>query len=65
MQVRLSSGIKGKNLFENENISLAANTRHIITPNWNDPKLPVTIYVDLEDDGSIDDSIFVVNNYSY
>ncbi|MCB9248522.1 MAG: hypothetical protein H6613_08235 [Ignavibacteriales bacterium] len=53
----------GKNVFENDNIQLEANSRHIISPDWNDLRIPVKkIYVDLGDDGSIDDSIFVVNN---
>ncbi len=48
-------------LFENSSIALEANSTHTIVPNWNNLGLPIPIYIDLGNNGTIDDTIFVNN----
>jgi hypothetical protein len=54
----------GKAVFEHKGITLPAGTGHKIVPDWGDlVGAPVKIYIDTGNDGSIDDSIFVENEY--
>jgi hypothetical protein len=43
------------------NITLAANSAHIIRPDWADVRRPVTILVDLGNNGTIDDTLRIGN----
>ena len=48
--------------FENSNITLEANSSHQIVPDWSDlQNQPVQIYIDLGNDGTIDDTITIKN----
>ena len=61
--IRRVSGA-GETVFEYGGITLEAGTGHIIVPDWEDlVSTPVKIYIDNGNDGSIDDSIFVENEY--
>ena len=52
-------------VFEHSEISLESNSSHEISPVWEDLQdQPVTIYVDLGNDGTIDDSLIVDNQYT-
>jgi probable HAF family extracellular repeat protein len=54
-----SSGIYN---FGNYSIIIAGNSAHQVVPDWNDlQNQPVKILIDLGNDGTIDDSIFVKN----
>ncbi len=48
-------------LFIQPTVNLGAASSHIIVPNWNNLALPVRIYIDHGNNGTIDDSIFVQN----
>ena len=47
--------------FEHPSITLAAGSSHEIVPDWTDLSQPVTIYVDLGNNGTIDDTLLVAN----
>ncbi len=47
--------------FNHNLVSIAANSTHQVAANWDDLNQSVTIYIDLDNDGSIDDSTMVVN----
>lgn len=52
----------GYYVFENSSIPISQNSGHQIVPDWNDlQNEPVKILIDLGNDGTIDDSIFVQN----
>ena len=52
----------GQFVFENSLVSLSQNSGHQIVPDWNNlQNEPVKILIDLGNDGTIDDSIFVKN----
>jgi hypothetical protein len=52
----------GQFVFENSLVSLTQNTGHQIVPDWNDlQNEPIKILIDLGNDGTIDDTIFVKN----
>ena len=49
--------------FERQNVSLAANSTHTIAPDWAGlDSIPVTIYIDTGNDGTVDDSLVVDND---
>jgi probable HAF family extracellular repeat protein len=51
-----------KDIFEYSQISLGNNSSHHVVPDWNDlQNQPVKILIDLGNNGTIDDSIFVKN----
>jgi len=56
-----SASALSNNFFEHADITLAANSAHTIAPDWNDLSVPIPIYVDLGNDGSVDDTIFAAN----
>ena len=61
MQVRMESD-QGQAFFLHYSVPLAANSGHQIVPDWNKlESSPVKILIDLGNDGTIDDSIFVDN----
>jgi hypothetical protein len=48
--------------FLNDNVTLAANTTHKLVPNWGDfADLMLTIYVDEGNNGTIDDTLEIIN----
>jgi len=48
--------------FLNDNVSLSANTTHKLVPNWGDfADLFLTIYVDEGNNGTIDDTLEIIN----
>ncbi len=52
----------GALLFERVDVPLAANSTHTIAPDWQRlASIPVTIYIDNGNDGTIDDSLMVKN----
>ena len=51
----------GQQVFENITVALQANSTHTIVPNWTNLELPVSIYIDLGNNDTIDDTIFVNN----
>jgi hypothetical protein len=52
----------GLGRFINNNILLSQNTTHKLVPNWGDfADLQLTIYVDVGNDGTIDDTLHIVN----
>lgn len=51
-----------ENIFKNDSLNLQANSTHIIVPDWSDPDLShVLLYIDIGNDGSIDDSAYIYN----
>jgi probable HAF family extracellular repeat protein len=50
----------GNSTFEHSGISLLANSTHLIAPNWTNFQT-VLIYIDLNNDGTINDTLEVVN----
>jgi photosystem II stability/assembly factor-like uncharacterized protein len=62
LNIKLASA-SGESIFEYSNISLAANSSHTILPEWQNLD-SVTIYVDNGNNGTIDDSVTVVNQYT-
>ena len=50
--------------FEAENIDLAFNSSHRVVPDWNDIEQQVVIYIDLGNNGTIDDTLLVKNQLS-
>jgi len=48
-------------LFEHEAVSIGQNTGHQLVPDWDDLENPVKILIDVGNDGTIDDTIFVKN----
>jgi Leucine-rich repeat (LRR) protein len=64
LRLRLTSASK-HNVFRHEDVALGGNSSHLICPDWDDlPDQPVIIYIDDGDDGSIDDSLAVDNEYT-
>ncbi|MFO7526017.1 MAG: T9SS type A sorting domain-containing protein [Ignavibacteriaceae bacterium] len=56
------ASLNGMDIFEHNSISMAQNSGHQIVPDWNDlHNEPVKILIDLGNDGTIDDSMFVKN----
>jgi hypothetical protein len=54
----------GRSIFRHGGISLPSGTGHRIIPGWQDlESVPVKIYIDTGNDGTIDDSLFVENEY--
>jgi hypothetical protein len=54
-----------KSVFTHDNIQMAQNSAHLIVPVWeNLANEPVKILIDLGNDGTIDDSMFVTNQYT-
>ena len=52
-------------VFEHTDIALGSNSSHLICPDWEDlPGQPVIIYIDEGDDGNIEDSLIVDNEYT-
>lgn len=47
--------------FIHSDIQLLANSSHIIAPGWQNLQLPVRIYVDIGNNGTIDDTLFIQN----
>ncbi len=47
--------------FNNNSVSLPANSTHLMAPDWNDLSRPVKVYIDLNNDGTYDDSTEVAN----
>ncbi|MCB1048891.1 MAG: T9SS type A sorting domain-containing protein, partial [Calditrichaeota bacterium] len=48
--------------FERADVPLAANSTHTIAPDWTGlDSIPVTIYIDSGNDGTVDDSLVVEN----
>ncbi|MBU8923041.1 MAG: right-handed parallel beta-helix repeat-containing protein [Bacteroidales bacterium] len=63
LRLRIAAASAG-GIFEHSAIDLPANTSHTIVPSWDDiGTLPVKILIDTGNDGSIEDSIFVDNQY--
>ena len=61
LQVR-SASANGQFIFSHVSIPMAQNSAHKIVPVWTDLNTePITIFIDLGNDGTIDDSIFVNN----
>ncbi len=61
-QLQISAASASKvDSFNHNLISIAANSTHQIAANWDDLNEPVIIYIDLDNDGSIDDSTLVAN----
>jgi hypothetical protein len=61
LQIRISSA-EGGGLFSHMSIPMEQNSGHRIVPDWNDlQNAPVKILIDLGNDGTIDDSLFVMN----
>ncbi len=53
----------GLGRFANNSISITQNTTHLLVPNWGDfADLQLTIYVDEGNDGTIDDTLYIINN---
>jgi hypothetical protein len=52
----------GLGRFANNSISITQNTTHLLVPNWGDfTDLQLTIYVDEGNDGTIDDTLYIIN----
>jgi hypothetical protein len=61
LHIRIAS-FNGQKIFEHSAIPMEQNSGHQIVPDWNDlQNEPVKILIDLGNDGTIDDSIFVKN----
>ena len=61
--LRIVSGSEN-GIFEHADLVLPATSSHTIVPSWNDLKsIPVKILIDSGNNGSIDDSLFVDNQY--
>ena len=53
----------GLGRFANNSISITQNTTHLLVPNWGDfADLQLTIYVDEGNDGTIDDTLYIIND---
>ena len=50
-----------RGIFRHSTIAVPANSAHTIVPNWQNLQQPIRIYVDLGNNGTIDDSMFVNN----
>lgn len=53
------SGSHAKGRFLSAGVTLQGNSTHIVTPNWDNLRNPVRIYIDIGNNGTIDDSISV------
>jgi len=51
----------GQTRFLHSGVDIPANSSQEIAPTWTDLGMPVTIYVDLGNNGTIDDTVFVGN----
>ena len=61
LRLRLASSA-GEDLFEHSKIDIESNSTHQIVPDWNDlQNQPVQIYIDLGNDGTIDDTLTIKN----
>ena len=56
-----SDGLK---VFSHGGIEIQSNTTHFISPNWNNILGQLTIFVDLESNGEINDTLFLGNQQS-
>jgi len=61
--LRIATGTDN-GIFEHTGLDLPAGSSHMIVPEWNNlGSLPVKILIDIGNDGSIDDSLLVENQY--
>jgi hypothetical protein len=52
-------------IFEHSNIELTSNSTHQIVPDWDDlVNQPVLILIDIDNNGSFDDTLYVQNQYT-
>lgn len=64
-QIRLDNATgSGKSRFLHNGLTIPANSAEEIVPSWSDLGNRLIIYVDLGNDGTIDDSIFVDNQFT-
>lgn len=57
----LQTSAQSSSQFVNDHVTLPANAAHQVVPQWNDLSQPATIYIDLGNNGTIDDSMVVHN----